>query len=186
MKSVKMDKGTVLITVVSIITLLVAIIGATFAWFSATVKGNEEASSVTVKTATLGISYNGGNEIKLQNALPNASATKTFTIAATAETNANQEYDINWNIDTFDFVNPEDLVYSLTGETDGNGTVCEDVSNVKVPTADGKICTGQIEPNETHTYTLNLLFKETGSDQNANQGKQFLGKIEVAARSVSA
>ena len=34
-------------------------------------------------------------------------------------------------------------------------------------------------PGETHSYQFLVRFKETGSDQNSNQGKSFKGHLEV-------
>lgn len=182
------NKGqTIFLSVVGIATLLVAIIGATFAWFSATVSGNDTASSVVVETATIGITYTNGNEIKLQNALPGATDTKTFTVAAAEGSTIDQSYKINWNITTFDFANKADLVYALTGTPDGKGTAVTKTETA-MPTTTGvsEIGSGTLKPDETHSYSLKVTFKETGSNQNANQGKHFAGKIEVAAENVSA
>ena len=54
--------NTVLLTVIAVATLLVAVVGATFAYFTASVAGNDTASSVVVKTAQIGtITYTNGN-----------------------------------------------------------------------------------------------------------------------------
>ena len=48
------SKGqTIFLSVIGVATLLVAIIGATFAWFSVEVSGNESAQSVYVETMKL-------------------------------------------------------------------------------------------------------------------------------------
>ena len=46
------------------------IAGLSFAWFSATVSGNDEAKSDVVETANLSIIYTNRNEIKGENILP--------------------------------------------------------------------------------------------------------------------
>ena len=176
-------RQTIFLSVVGIATLLVAIIGATFAWFSAQVTGNDTASSVIVQTATLGINYTNGNEIKLLNAIPGANQQKTFTISADENANTNQSYKIKWDIVDFDFADKSDLVYTLTGTgNDAGGTLVNVASKTEVPTSSAAIDgTGILAPTETHTYTLYVEFKETGSDQNSNQGKKFAGKIQVEA-----
>lgn len=184
------NKGqTIFLSVVGIATLLVAIIGATFAWFSATVTGNDEASSVIVETATIGINYTNGNEIVLQNAIPGTSSEeKEFTVSAASDATIDQTYKIKWDITAFDFANKEDLVYSLTGAASGDGQVVTAVTNEAMPATTGpsEIGSGTLKPGETHTYKLKVTFKETGSDQNANQGKKFNGKIQVSAENISA
>ena len=61
--------------VIGIATLLIAILGATFAYFSATAKSEE--NDVTVKSAYVSISYDGGTEIKASNLIP---ATQTVAL----------------------------------------------------------------------------------------------------------
>ena len=177
--------NTVLLTVIAVATLLVAVVGATFAYFTASVAGNDTASSVVVKTAQIGtITYTNGNEVKLENAYPGAtSETKTFTVAADASATANVNYSLNWTNVTNGFVNKEDLVYTLTAVSDKSenpGIMISDKSDFTAPESDTLIGNGTLKPGETHSYSLIVTFKETGSDQNANQGKAFTGKIEVS------
>ncbi len=54
--------------IIGIATLLIAILGATFAYFSATARSKE--NDVTVKSAYVSISYDGGTEIKATNLIP--------------------------------------------------------------------------------------------------------------------
>ena len=180
-------KQMTLLSVVGIATLLAAIIGATFAWFSATVTGNDTASSVTVTTATLGISYTNGNEIKMLKIFPGTeSGEKAFTIQSVGAT-VDQQYYVNWEVSVFDFADKSDLVYSLRGTTEGSGLLIPNKTDEPMPTTIGTttIGTGTLKPDETHTYYLNVKFKETGSDQNSNQSKNFQGKISVSTPTLS-
>lgn len=61
--------------IIGIATLLIAILGATFAYFSATTRSEE--NDVTVKSAYVSISYDGGTEIKASNLIP---ATQTVAL----------------------------------------------------------------------------------------------------------
>ena len=54
--------------IIGIATLLIAILGATFAYFSATAQSAE--NDVTVKSAYVSISYDGGTEIQASNLIP--------------------------------------------------------------------------------------------------------------------
>lgn len=54
--------------VIGVATLLIALLGATFAYFSATARSAE--NDVTVKSAYVSISYDGGTEIKATNLIP--------------------------------------------------------------------------------------------------------------------
>lgn len=74
-----MEKGrrdTVLLTVIGIATLLVAIVGATFAFFTARVFNNETASTVTIKSsAGSTVVFSGGlDPITVQNIYPRGTA----------------------------------------------------------------------------------------------------------------
>lgn len=53
-----------LLTALSIATLLVAVVGATFAYFTATVTDGDKGSSVIIQTATLSIIYHDGNNLQ--------------------------------------------------------------------------------------------------------------------------
>ena len=54
--------------IIGIATLLIAILGSTFAYFSATARSEE--NDVTVKSAFVSISYDGGTEINASNLIP--------------------------------------------------------------------------------------------------------------------
>lgn len=57
------NKNTLLLTVIAIATLLVAVIGATFAYFTAQLGGSEDSSTVIVTAANLYIDYEGGTAV---------------------------------------------------------------------------------------------------------------------------
>lgn len=183
------NKSTIFLTVIAIATLLVAVVGATFAFFSANVQGNNDASSVIVKTAKLGIVYEFGQELRGENINTGwTSEAKTFTVENTGD--VDMTYHIGWvNVvntfgDEIDGVvgKPEELTYTITCD---NGI---SLSNVQMPTA----ATADIQrditiaPKATHKCSITVSFAETNSDQNYNQGRTFAGKINVSADPVSA
>lgn len=184
-----MDNGkgqTIFLSVIGIATLLVAIIGATFAWFSVTVQGNENANNITVNTAVLGnVVFEEGTGLDLgTNVQPNANPqiTKTFTVfnnnEAATETIG---YEIYLDVTTNTLTPSANgaFVYSLSGTTNGLGTVGMTVTEEDVPTSNTKIADGELVGYETHSYNFSVHFKETGENQNAAQGKAFLGKLRV-------
>ena len=192
--------NTVLLTVIAVATLLVAVVGATFAYFTATVAGNESASSVIVSTAKIGqITYVNGNTITLNNVYPGAKSNEiTFTVKSSDDSTVDINYALQWvNVEnTFDDSitdtdgntatgNPADLEYYLLGESSSNGTVVAlaDTTNHRAtaPTAASVVIgSGVLKAGgDVHTYTMYVVFKETGSNQNVNQGRAFTGKIEV-------
>lgn len=69
------NKRNIFNIIIGVSTLLIAILGATFAYFSATATSKE--NDVNVKSAYVSISYDGGTEIKASNLIP---ATQTVAI----------------------------------------------------------------------------------------------------------
>ena len=69
------NKRNVFNIIIGIATLLIALLGATFAYFSATARSKED--DVNVKSAYVSISYDGGTEIKASHLIP---ATETVAI----------------------------------------------------------------------------------------------------------
>lgn len=181
------NKGqTIFLSVIGIATLLVAIVGATFAWFSITIQGNDQASSIIVTTATVGnVVFTDGNEINMTNIRPETSpqSTKTFTIVnttsgATEKINYNIFLDVTAN--TLSAAADGAFVHSLTGTANNGGTVADKIEEAVVPAVGkNKLGSGTLNGTETHTYTYSIQFKETNVDQNAAQGKTFAGKLVV-------
>ena len=184
------NKGqTIFLSVIGIATLLVAIVGATFAWFSISVSGNANASSIVVTTAKLGsVEYTDGAAITLTNIKPTTEATtKTFTVANTdSAATETIEYKIGLVIDTNTLTAVADgaFTHELTGvsdKTSGAGTLVS-VAKEEVPTASKILGNGSLIGYEKHTYTYKIQFAETNKDQNAAQGAKFGAKINVALK----
>ena len=101
------NKGTtILLTVIGVATLLVAVVGATFAYFTANVKDvNPDKTDVNVSAATVGtITFTHGDTITLQNAYPGDLDSKTFTIAADATSTIPVEYNIYLTVTNNTFI----------------------------------------------------------------------------------
>ncbi len=181
------NKGqTIFLSVIGIATLLVAIIGATFAWFSITIQGNDKASSIIVTTATLGsVVFTDGNEINMTNIKPEQSpqSTKTFTIVNTtsgATEKINYVIYLDVTANTLSDAADGYFVHSLSGKANNKGTVATAITEQVVPGVGKNVLgNGTLNGTETHTYTYSIQFKESGSDQNAAQGKTFAGKLVV-------
>lgn len=186
------NKGqTIFLSVIGIATLLVAIVGATFAWFSISVSGNANASSIIVKTAKLGsVEFTDGNLIEMSNIRPETSPqdVKTFTVANTdAAATESIEYKIGLVIDVNTLTDVADgaFVHSLSGTSDKTsnvGTLATAITEQPVPTTSQIIGNGTLNGYEKHTYTYTIQFKETSKDQNAAQGAKFGAKIQVALK----
>ncbi len=95
--------NTMLLTVIAIATLLVAVIGATFAYFTATVRNNESESRVLVTGALLTIDFEGQDDAvnSAENVIPTKKindtyepiVTKTFTLEGINSTDEGENKD---------------------------------------------------------------------------------------------
>lgn len=194
--------NTVMLTIIGIATLLIAVVGATFAYFSAQVSGVNNQQEDVIKSATIGTTFIGGAEVTAANIYPKEEAwgTKVFSITSNSSTGVTTSYNISLVIDANDSpdgVTPNKtfesgaLSYTLTGTESGASTAG------KLASSDGAITelsagksillgTATINGNAgktvTQEYTLNFFFKDTGKDQNANQGAQFKAHIVISEK----
>ena len=184
------NKGQgIFLSVVGIATLLVAIIGATFAYFSIQVQGNNTASSIHVSTANVGgVTFDGtGAGITIDNAYPGWSETKQFTIRSDADANGSITYEIQLVTTEGELAQAaapnNHFIYSLSGTASGSGTpVTPAVTNANMPYDEANpvtLGTGTLVNNDTHTYTFTVELVESGSNQNTLQGLTYEGIIQI-------
>ena len=196
--------NTVMLTIIGIATLLIAVVGATFAYFSATLTGISDEKEYTVRSATVGTQFNGGADITATGIYPKEEAwgTKTFSIKTTSTKGVSTKYRIALVIDDNDTTadatisdghglikkfQPNALSYTLTAVEANAATkgTMPTATETKIADPSQNIVFGEatIYGNDsievTQTYTLSMFFKDTATDQNANQGAQFKGHIEI-------
>ena len=196
--------NTVMLTIIGIATLLIAVVGATFAYFSATLTGISDEKEYTVRSATVGTQFNGGADITATGIYPKEEAwgTKTFSIKTTSTKGVSTKYRISLVIDDNDTTadttisdgaghikrfQAHALSYTLTAIEANAATkgTMPTATETKIADPSKDIVFGEatIYGNDavevTQTYTLSMFFKDTGTDQNANQGAQFKGHIEI-------
>lgn len=177
-------KSTVFLTVIAVLTLLIAVVGATFAYFTVTITGNENATSTIIKTANIKITYTSGDNIYIENAEPGSTGTLTFTVEN--EGDRALDYYVKWSdvVNTFaSSEHPEELVYSVA-VTDGSSNSLYTLNNTIAPSTDGYININStdpitIAPGVTHHYAITLTFMEMNSAQNYNQGKTFSAEADI-------
>ena len=181
-------KRTIIISVI-VIALIVLTIGATYAFFTANVDGNESTSTLLATGGTLEIWYeNQSGTIELYNIYPKEEAwvRKTFTLTGKNTTDMQMKYTIGLKVDSNTFTSGA-LSYSLISEnTSNNGEIVSPKQNIPI-TKDlhyfgiGHFLTGE---NLVHTYTLEIFYKDNGQNQNANQGASFTGHIIILDREI--
>ena len=159
--------------------LLLLTTGLSYAYFSASISGNENAKNVVVEAGTLKLTYTDGPAINAQYIKPGWSTTKEVSVKNNGTLNTN--YNVIWQSLTNTITNNELVLSATCQRLNASGTVegtCESIS--QAPISDMTIAKKiSIESGITHKYTFTILFKETNSDQNYNQGKEFNGVLGI-------
>jgi len=171
------DKKILFGTFIALLLLLTT--GLSYAYFSASISGNENAKNIVVEAGTLSLVYTDGPEIKAQNIKPGWSTTKEVSVKNTGTLDTN--YNIIWQSLTNEITNNEIVISATCQRLNASGTVegtCESISQAAI--SDMTIAKRvSIESGITHKYTFTILFKETNTDQNTNQGKKFNGVLGI-------
>lgn len=196
-------QNTALLIVIAVATLLVAVVGATFAYFTAT-SNSAAASTVTVKAGMMTISYEDGSDalkLKETDFQPSDAVLvdKTFSVAGKNTTTGTSGTGLNMPF-TVDF----EYTNGFTSEDNGNGaieyvfartdTAGDTLVKIDNLASTGKLATsttgtklrlvdGYFRPDAntttTLTFNLKLYFKDTGVSQDENKGKELSGKITI-------
>ena len=149
---------------------------ASYAYFIASVLGNESSSQNAITTGYMALEISDGPEVKLLNAIPGSSIEKNFTITNTGTVKTTYDVYLSELLNTFE--DKEDLVYVLESE---NG--CTNEMEEIVPSEGGEqskiVSSCAINPNESHSYRLTITFKETNNNQDNNKGKKFKAIISI-------
>lgn len=174
---------TIFLSVIGIATLLVAIIGATFAWFNVSITGGEEPSNMVITTASLGsVTFTDGAEIDASGILPGTVKSKTFTIAQT-DPSATESitYNIKLNVlsNTLTPNAKGQFVHSISSTGNTNGGTLVTLPETEIPITSTIIGTGTLDGYESHVYDYQIALKYINEDQNDALGKEFSGYITV-------
>ena len=159
--------------------LLLLTTGLSYAYFSASISGNENAKNVVVEAGTLKLTYTDGPAINAQYIKPGWSTTKEVSVKNNGTLDA--YYNVIWQTLTNTITNNELVLSATCQRLNASGTVegtCESIP--QAPISDMTIAKKiSIESGITHKYTFTILFKETNADQNYNQGKEFNGVLGI-------
>ena len=171
------DKKTLFGTFIALLLLLTT--GLSYAYFSASISGNENAKNVVVEAGTLKLTYTDGPAINAQYIKPGWSTTKEVSVKNNGTLDTN--YNVTWQSLTNTITNNELVLSATCQRLNASGTVegtCESIP--QAPISDMTIAKKiSIESGITHKYTFTILFKETNADQNYNQGKEFNGVLGI-------
>ncbi|MDD4406906.1 MAG: hypothetical protein PHF30_02575 [Bacilli bacterium] len=187
--------NTLLLTVIGVATLLVAVIGASFAYFTAKISGSETATTVTVGAGTLAIAYSGGGGalVSTEPLEPITDGTpvisKTFTITGNNSTAAVMPYTIKIVVLGNSFTS-NTLKYSLDStNTGGNGYIVPDKAETGIATGASNITLGTgyfsgVVTSSVHTYILNIYFPDTEVNQDVDKNKEFTAYVETTVEQI--
>ena len=171
------DKKILFGTFISLLVLLTT--GLSYAYFSTSVSGNNDAKDVVVETGTLKLVYTDSPEIVAEHIKPGWSTTKVVTVKNTGTLDVS--YNLVWQELTNEITNNE-LVISASCERLNNSNAVEGTceSIIESPVGSNKIKKNiSIESAITHKYTFTITFKEMNQGQDYNQNKKFNGVIGV-------
>ncbi len=203
-------KNTILLTVIAVATLLVAVVGATFAYFTAQGGGDvtknlnvvtDTSDSATFTLEPISITANQTNFAQGQgDQSKTATGTASFTANSTDET-SEFCYTLTISVASNDFVyttaptNTPELVLDVTKKATAAGShtpviTAMDITtktsgDIQVPTTnEGDEYTHKITASKSQTvvdeFKITLAFKNLESDQNANTGKTFNGTMKFS------
>lgn len=177
-------KNNILLVVIGIATLLVAIVSATFAYFTATITRTNETNSVIIKTATIEITYDNGNEVNVDTLMPGVTI-PSKVVSIKNDTAYNAVYSLEWQANVVNtFVNKEDFTYTVTC----TGTDAQSKAEAQMPAASADtqpiLTLVTLPANTTHVCTFAFTYTDNLLNQNSDQGKEFSGNFEIVAESI--
>ena len=186
-----MKKGNnVLLTIISLATLFIAVVGATFAYYTA-ILSEKEPDLETVNSGVIGMDFEGGPHINIGNIQPReeAWATKTFTVKGSSTESTTFPYTITLIINNNTF--PADaLTFTLTSETEENpnGTKAPAITTHtevpitgSIPLGSGHF-QGPTEEEKTHVYTLSIFLRPSGGNNTQHPGQVFEAHIDITPK----
>ena len=164
--------------------VLSLITAGSYAYFIASVNGNNNAFETVILSGDMKLSFSDGESVYLDNAYPTLSVTKIFAISNTGSVDT--IYDVYFSEIINNFVDKNDLVYKIEDVTEtGLSSVpgCTSLTEKVVPSTVGEeskmISSCPIGKNQTHVYALTISFKDDNTNQDDNKGRKFRSTISV-------
>ena len=154
----------ILLTIICIATLLVAVVGATFAYFNIAMKEGNTSKTIEVTGGTLSTEYNGNAKISNENFnAGDVVGEKTFTITGVVTGSSNLNYEADLVITNNTYAD-DALVYTLVStNTSNNGVVMVSTSEpVAIKSGASTIVLGNgtfagpTATGATHTYAVKV------------------------------
>ena len=175
-----------IIFIVMMITLLLGVIGVSYAYFTMNIVQNQKLT--VLNSGDLKLRYTDNTELSLENALPGDSIVKTFTVENIGSKKVS--YNIIWN-NLINTINNYDLQLDMKCKSYKDYNTSSKTENGKcksfykaVPYTETSISkdikrNNEIDIGITHEYTVTITFKNRPYLQNDNLNKSFSGKIDI-------
>ena len=171
------DKKILFGTFIALLLLLTT--GLSYAYFSSSVSGNDNAKDVVVEVGTLKLTYTDSPEIVMQNIKPGQTITKKVTVKNNGTLDT--AYNLVWQELNNTITNDEMLISATCKRLNSSNTeegTCENIE--ETPIKENIIKKNiSIESGITHEYNITITFKEKNAAQNYNQGKEFNGVLGI-------
>lgn len=174
----------ILLTVMSIATLLVAVVGATFAYFSATMGKGNTSPTIEVTSGTISTEFNSDSNLVSGYVNPNeVVATREITVTGVVTGSNNLNYEATLVVNNNTYLDGE-LVYTITSTNESNnGSIITSTTEpVAIPTGTSTIVLGNgvfagpTTAGLSHKYTITIT-RANQVDQNTD--KAFGAKLFV-------
>ena len=161
-------KQRIIVSVVGIFIVLLTLVGITYGYFLTRIQGNTNTTSITVTTADLKLTYGDGNgKIEPVGLIePGFNQTKTFTVKN--DGNAIVSYSIIFEDVDNNFERVEDWEYILRKDGVSDPVATGTINRLEVQTILANI---EIAVGVTDSYTLEVTYKETNTDQSVDMNK---------------
>ena len=189
-------KNVIFLSVIAVATLLTAVVGTTFAYFTATVTGNETSKNVNVTTANMSVVYTQGDKVSIANLVPGQEIpAMTFKVKNSGQSAVDyklawQDVNKSWTVESL-AANGKggvdtDIQYTISA-CDETYTTCNTVIHTAtvLPNADGDITTADtltLAAGATAYYKVQVVFTDNKTAaQDALQGQTFGGTVVVSA-----
>lgn len=182
MESTK-DKGNnkILFLILGLATVLIALIGATFAFFTAIVNNVNGDQSIMLTTQTiLGVVYEADAPIVMPEAKPGMISKSSYTINnPNSSADATYKMELITDLNTFENTDGEgQLLITISGDNLSEDIIFDLTDGTN---ADKRLIADDIvlKAGKTDTYDVKVEFVELNKNQNSNMGKSYVGHIEV-------
>ena len=172
-------KQRIIVSVTGIFIVLLILVGLTYGYFLTRINGNTNAKSISVTTANLEIEYNDNNDIITGNKIEPGITLPTKTFTVTNNGDGTVDYNVGLVNVINNFVNTNDLVYSLSCTSSVTNKECNGTDETAFPTLNSYIVNNSIDKDEVQTYVITVTYKETNTDQSDDMGKELSAKIDI-------